>query len=82
MAWAKYIIDEGEDVALAAAEAGNLYLMDNPKLKGTTKVQRDFYFVLVIMTLEPIQHNSNLRVIQTATSLLALMNQSNSSVDA
>ena len=36
--WAKYIIDEGEDVALAAAEAGNLDLMHNPTLKGVTKV--------------------------------------------
>ena len=55
--WAKYITDEGEDVALAAAEAGNLTLMDNPTLKGVTKANRDFYFVLVIISPKPRQHN-------------------------
>ena len=57
MPWAKYITDEGEDVALAAAEAGNLQLMDNPTLKGVTKASRDFYFVLVIISPKPRQHN-------------------------
>ena len=44
--WVKFATDEGEDVALASAEAGNLDLIPNPKLAGVPESKVDNTSVL------------------------------------